>query len=118
MFNQSIDRTTRWKASKKLEENRYKHYTSIRKPEALAGDEAQTSVAVDCVKCSLMMFGFFPLGYSIFFYDNVDVLQYLHQPARFPLGETLSPWLMRCGLVLVESIGTEAEILIHVSPLK
>ena len=54
----------------------------------------------------------------IFFYDNVDVLQYLPRLARFPLGKSLCPWLMRCGLILIESIGTEAEILVHVNPLK
>ena len=48
-------------ASDKLEEHRYKHHTSVRKPEALAGNKVQTSVAADCVRCSLMFLEFFTL---------------------------------------------------------
>ena len=45
----------------------------------------------DHVKYFLIVFGLFFLEYGIFsFYDNDDVLQYLNQPARFPL-EKSSP---------------------------
>ncbi len=58
------------------------------------------------------------LGYSIFFfYDNVGMLPISEPACKVPIGKrSFSPRLVRCDLVLGESVGPEAEIFIYLNP--